>query len=297
VTLAITGGAFRSGWTWHAHPDVWVLMAGILLAYWVAIRRIGPRRVAPGEPVVTRRQVAVFCLGVGALWVHGDWPIHDISEQYLYSVHMVQHIGFTLIAPPLLLLGMPSWLWRWLFVDRPAVHAVVRRVARPLAAGIVFNTMTVLTHWPVVVDYSLEHHAVHLAVHLVMVACALIMWMPVVNRLPELPRPSYPVRTLYLFLQSVIPTIPASFLTFGDTVLYRFYAHVPRVFGLSAIDDQQLAGALMKVYAGTILWVVIAAMFFRWYAREQRPPEPMPEVLTWEHVERALQQSDPAAQR
>src|SRR5207248_11096808 len=122
----------------------------------------------------------------------------------------------------------------------------------------------------------------------------------------ELPRPSYPIKMLYLFLMSVIPTIPASFLTFGDTVLYKFYAHAPRVFGVSAISDQQIAGALMKVYAGSILWAAIVLLFYKWYATEQQgkpslapppPPTPppsspegadLPEVLTWDDVEREL---------
>jgi putative membrane protein len=100
---------------------------------------------------------------------------------------------------------------------------------------------------------------------------------------------------------SIIPTIPASFLTFGDTVLYKYYAHVPRVFGITALSDQQTAGALMKVYAGSILWGAIILLFFRWYTREQEADKAkrqaaaneLPEVLTWQHVEQELTRRDP----
>ena len=292
MTGAHAAGAAASGWAWHAHPDVWALVALVSFGYWMALRYVGPRHVGPGEAVMTRRQVALFGLGVAALWVHSDWPIHDIAENYLYSVHMVQHIGFTLIAPPLLLMGMPAWMWRWLFVQRPGVHRVVRRLGKPLVAGVVFNTMTVLTHWPAVVDYSLYHHVSHFFVHLVMTTAATFMWMPVVNQLPELPTMAPGLKLVYLFLQSVIPTIPASFLTLGDGVLYKFYAHVPRPFSVSALEDQQIAGALMKVYAGLILWSVIVVIFFRWYAKEQASPG-LPEVLTWDHVERQLERAEP----
>lgn len=298
MILAHGAQAAGSGWTWHAHPDVWALAALTVVAYAVAVRVVGPTKVAAGESVVSRRQVVLFGLGVFALWAHSDWPIHDISENYLYSVHMVQHVGFTLIAPPLLLLSLPAWMWRWLFVDRPRVHAVVRRLAKPLAAGILFNVVAVLTHWPLIVDYTLYHHASHFFVHAGMFLVAVLMWMPVVNRQPELPVTSYPVKMMYLFLQSVIPTIPASFLTFGDTVLYKFYAHAPRPFSISALEDQQLAGAMMKVYAGSILWGIIVLVFFRWYAREQtreRRDEALPNVLTWDDVERELERSEPVS--
>ncbi len=287
-------GSGANPWAFRAHPDVWLAMLLIVGAYAAALRWVGPRKVVPGEPVVTRRKAVLFGLGVLALWVHADWPIHDIGEGYLFSVHMIQHTGFTLIAPGLLLLGMPAWMTRWLFVDRLAVRRVMRVVCRPLIAGIVYNLVTVLTHWPLVVNSSLENHPLHFVVHVVLFLSAAAMWFPVVNTVPELPTTTPPFRMLYLFLQSVIPTIPASFLTFGETPLYSYYAKVPHVLGLTAVGDQQLAGALMKVYAGSILWGVIIGIFFRWYAAEQ-PPRRRPEaVLTWDDVERELERTKPA---
>lgn len=283
-------------WAFRAHFDVWSVMLGLVGLYIWAVRVVGPRKVLPGEPVLTRRKAVLFGLGVLALWIHADWPIHDIGEDYLFSVHMVQHTGFSLIAPPLLLLGTPAWMIRWLLIDNRRVHAVAKRVLRPLVAAILFNVMTVVTHWPLVVNTALETHPLHLAVHVVMVTVSLMMWFPVVNTLPDLPTMSYPFKMVYLFLQSVIPTIPASFLTFGTTPLYSYYAGVERPWGMSVIEDQQLAGAMMKVYAGSILWAVIIGVFFRWYAREEegrgrrRPGQP----LTWDDVERELERTTPA---
>jgi putative membrane protein len=238
-----------SPWEWHAHPDVWLLVTVLVGGYWLAVTRLGPARVAPEEPVVTRRHVVCFGLGVAALWLHADWPIHDIGEHYLFSVHMVQHIGFTLVAVPLLLAGTPGWLLRWL-IGPAVVRKVLSVVARPLPAGLLYNAVIVLSHWPVVVDASLRNHGAHFVVHLVLVSSAVVMWLPVLNRIPQLPRMSYPGRCLYLFLQSVIPTVPASFLTFGTDVMYRFYEEVARPFPMSTLEDQQVAGALMKVYGG-----------------------------------------------
>jgi putative membrane protein len=281
-----------SGWEWHAHPDVWALIAVLGGAYWLALARLGPARVQPGEPVATRRQVVFFCAGLAALWAHADWPVHDIGEHYLFSVHMFQHIGFTLIAAPLLLLGLPVWLVRAMVRARP-VHWAVSRLARPLPAAVVFNLVTVLTHWPLVVEASLRNHPLHFAVHVVIFTSAVLMWFPVLNRVPELPHiRSDAARGLYVFLQSVIPTIPASFLTFGEGLLYPFYGEAPRPFAISALEDQRTAGALMKVYAGLLLWSVILVIFFRWYDRDQK--QAAAGVLTWEQVERELAQTEPA---
>jgi putative membrane protein len=89
---------------------------------------------------------------------------------------------------------------------------------------------------------------------------------------------------LYLFLQSVLPTVPASFLTFGRTPLYPIYATFPRLWDISVITDQQVAGLIMKIGAGSFLWAVIITIFFRWYARE----EARKDVLLWDDVEREL---------
>ncbi len=272
-------------WEWHAHPDVWTLVVVLAGAYALAVTRLGPSRAARGEPVVTRRQVTVFGLGLVALWLHSDWPVHDIGEHYLFSVHMVQHIGFTLVAAPLLLLGLPVWLVRSLVRPR-AVFALVSQLARPLPAAVVFNLVTVLTHWPVVMQASLNYHGLHLVVHAVVFTSALLMWFPVVNRAPELPTMSYPGRMLYLFLQSIVPTVPASFLTFGSSPLYAFYAEAPRIWGMSVLTDQRIAGLVMKIVGGAILWLIIGVIFFKWFAQEHGSEGW--DALEWNRVDRQL---------
>ena len=84
-------------------------------------------------------------------------------------------------------------------------------------------------------------------------------------------RVSRPAQMLYLFLQSLVPTVPASFLTFGSTPLYKFYETVPHLWGISALTDMRVAGLIMKLVGGFILWGLIAVLFFKWYAQEQTP--------------------------
>jgi putative membrane protein len=293
TSLLAHAGSADHAFDYHAHPEVWAVMLAVVGLYVYALRYIGPGKVVPGEPIVTRRKALLFGLGVLALWIHADWPIHDLGEGYLFSVHMIQHTGFALIAPPLLLLGMPGWMTRWLFLDNPRVHWVTKRVLRPLPAALLYNVVTVVTHSPPLVDASLESHPLHFAIHIVIFLSAAAMWFSVVNSVPGLPTMSPPIRMVYLFLQSVIPTIPASFLTFSESPMYSFYEGAARVWGLSPVDDQQLAGAVMKVYAGMLLWGVIIGVFFRWYASEQTPRRKPEAVLTWDEVERELERTGP----
>jgi putative membrane protein len=253
-------------WDWHPHPDVWLLVAVLGGGYALVVRRRGSRHVVPGERPVSPAQVTAFSLGLFSLWLGADWPVHDLAERYLYSVHMVQHLVFSLVAPPLLLLGTPAWMARELLA-RPGMFRLVRRLARPLPALVVFNAVLVLTHWPALVDLTLRVEVAHFVVHAVLFGAALLMWCPVVAPLPEL-RLSPPAQMLFLFLQSIVPTVPASFLVFAQRPIYRFYETVPRLWSLSAGEDQRIAGLIMKLGGGLLLWSVITVLFFRWHADE-----------------------------
>ena len=272
---------------WHAHPDVWLLVVVVEGAYLWALSRWRPEAMPGSEqldPPVRTRHVACFTLGMVAIWVASDWPIHDLAERYLFSVHMFQHMLISLVAPPLLLLGMPSWLLRRLIAPRP-VNWAVRNLARPFYALVIFNAVIVFTHWPVVVDGVLAHHAIHFLSHVLLFGAAMLMWWPVVSPLPEMPTLSYPGRMVYLFLQSIVPTVPASFLTFGSSPLYRFYTHVPRIWGVSVMSDQMVSGLIMKLGGGAILWSVLAVVFFKWFALEEKGWD----ALAWRGVEREVQ--------
>jgi putative membrane protein len=270
---------------WHGHVDVWLLVVLLEGAYLLALRREARRR-GPGGPAVARPfQVAAFSAGVLTLWLASDWPVHDLAEGYLYSVHMVQHLLLTLVVAPLLLLGTPAWLARRILSPRGLLR-IVKAVSRPVPNLLQFNLILVLSHWPVVVEGTLTYHPLHFVAHAVLLVSGLLMWLPIVSPTSELPLLAPLAQMFYLFLQTIIPTIPASFLTFGRGLLYPIYGTFPRLWGASALTDQQVAGLIMKIGAGAYLWTVIAVIFFRWYAREEAKPR---DVLLWDDVERELE--------
>ena len=267
---------------WHPHPDVWLVLGTVVAAYLVANRR-HTQRTGQATPI---RQRNLFLGGMGILLVASTWPIHDLSEGYLYSAHMVQHLLFTLVAAPLLVAGTPAWMLRDVLRPRWAFRAF-RFVTRPLVAIVVFNGVLLFTHWPDVVDASVTGPAVvHFALHVLVVGSAYVMWWPVVSPLPELPPLNPPVQMLYLFIQSLAPTIPASFLTFGSQPLYDVYATFPRIWTVTVLEDQLIAGLIMKLIGGLILWGVMAVVFFRWANREQREGW---DALRFQRVEREIQ--------
>jgi putative membrane protein len=251
---------------WHVHPDVWLLLGGIWVAYLLAV---GKHPMAPREAADRRRRTTLFSIGMGVLLVGADWPVHDLAEGSLYSVHMVQHLLFTLVAPPLLIAGIPAWMWRMLLRPRP-VFVAFRFLTRPVMALILFNGLLLFTHWPEVVRLSVSSELAHLSLHAILFGAATVVWWPVMSPLVELPSLSPPGQMMYLFVQSLAPTIPASFLTFGHTLLYPVYGTFPRIWGISALNDQLIAGLTMKIVGGLILWGFITAIFFRWHARESR---------------------------
>jgi putative membrane protein len=276
---------------WHPHLEVWALMLVLALGYLAAIRRWGPRHVSPGERPASRGQVVSFLLGVATLWVASDWPVHELAEERLLSVHMVQHLLMSLVAPPLLLAGTPDWLLRSLLRPRWLL-AVVRQLARPLPALLLFNAWIAISHWPALLGLGLRSEPVHFGMHAVLVGTALLMWMPVLSPMVEIPRLRYPGQMLYLFAQSIVPTVPASFLTFADSPIYPFYGLAAAMFGIDAVTDQRIAGLIMKILGGLILWGFIAAMFFRWHRDEELAGADAP---VWQEVEAELHRAESEA--
>lgn len=292
-------------WRWVPHPEVWLLVWGIVGLYVYAARVIGPKAVPPGVPAVTAAQRRWFVLGVVLLWLAADWPVHDIGEQYLYLVHMAQHSVLTLVAPPVLLLATPEWLAR-LVLGTGRVDRWVRRLARPVPAAFLFNALALFTHWQTIVNTASANGLFHYGVHTAIVIAAFLLWLPVCGPLPEL-RISPPAQMIYLFITSIVPTVPGAWLVFAEGAVYSAYDIPARMFGISVTTDQQVAGVIMKLGAGTYLWGLILVIFLRWaysnqaadeeaaraesLARLAAKAEVEPDVLTFDTVQQAFERS------
>jgi putative membrane protein len=283
-------------WRWQPHPEVWLLVGGVVVLAIYALRVVGPKVVPAGKPVVSRSQLAWLALGVALLWFASDWPMHDVAEEYLFSVHMTQHMLLTFAVPPVFLLATPEWLAR-LVLGQGRVKRAFFLVARPVPAAVAFNALQLLTHWPGVVNTSVENALVHYVVHAALVSSAFLLWIPVCGPLPEL-RISYPAQMLYLFVTSIVPTVPAAWLTFAEGSVYSAYDIPQRLWDISVTTDQQAAGLMMKLVGGGFLWLIITVRFFQWASKFSDTDKAIDQAgpahdLTWADVEREFEEHPP----
>lgn len=300
--LAVDLGVDPFAFQWH--PEVWLLVGFLTAAYVYMVRVIGPKAVAPGQPVVSRTNLVSFVAGMLLLWVSSDWPLHDISEEYLYSAHMVQHMSLSYFVPPLALMATPTWLARVLLRDG-GLYRTVKWFAHPVVAGVLFNASVMIIHIPVLVNESVQNGPLHYLLHVMVVTASLLMWMPICGPVPEF-RIGVGGAMIYLFLQSVVPTIPAAWLTFAEGVVYQAYDTPVRLWGITVVEDQQWAGAVMKTAGGLFLWAIIIYLFFTRFAKryeesydfKRRGRMPSSEItgheelpLTTADVERAFAES------
>ena len=282
-------------WRFQAHPEIWLLILFLIGAYTYAVKVIGPQAGVPKDQTLSRKNLIAFIGAIGLLWFSTDWPMHDISEEYLYSVHMFQHMVLAYFVPPLVLLAIPEWLFRAVIGEGKA-YRFVKRLSTPIVAGLLFNVVVMITHIPGLVNRSAESSPLHYAMHILVVSTALCMWSPICSPAKEF-QIGYAGKTIYLFLMSVVPTVPAAWLTFAEDSVYKHYDIPIRVWGLSTETDQQLAGAVMKTGGSLFLWAIVIFIFFKRLAKgfykdqSYVPEEEAP--LTFSEVEKAFAQSKP----
>jgi putative membrane protein len=293
----MVGEIFVDPWRYQLHLEVWLLTAFLIGSYIYVVRVLGPRAVPVGEPIVTRRQLTCFIAGILIMLLSTDWPMHDIAEEYLYSVHMFQHMALTYFMPPLVVLATPEWFVRTL-VGNGRAYRALRFFTFPVRAGLLFNLGVVISHIPGVVNASVSNGPLHYFVHVLLVLTSILMWMPVCGPLKELQMAPMP-KMIYLFLNSVVATIPAGWLTFAEGVVYKHYNIPTRVWGVSVSNDQQIAGAIMKLGGSIFLWTIIVAMFVKHFVKTFRDENKddyvrKEEVLTTADVERAFDATPPA---
>jgi putative membrane protein len=219
-----------------------------------------------GDELPTRKQHLYFFSGLIAMFLSLNGPIHDLSDEYLFSAHMVQHLLLTLLVPPLLLAGTTGSLFRPALRYRP-IRALAKVVTRPFACFAIFNLAIIIWHLPFFYNAAMADHNIHILEHMVFMVTAVLMWWPFLSPLPELPRLAYPGQMLYCFLMSIPMSVVAAYISLAEHLLYPAYATAARVLPLTPLQDQQLGGLIMWVPGGIIFYVIMTVVFFKWVAR------------------------------
>jgi len=255
-------GATLSSSRFTVHESTVIGIATLAaLYYWRA--RVGARQgyaLGRGKPVV-------FATALVTLFFSLNGWLHDLSDSYLFSAHMVQHLVLALVVAPLLIMAVPGWMLRPALQSR-AIAAIARWVTNSLRAYAIFNIVMCAWHLPPLYNLALARHPVHIGQHLMFLVASVLMWWPILSPLPELPRLAYPLQMLYLFLMSIPMSIVAVYIAYADSVLYPAYATAPRVWGISPMQDQLIGGLIMWIPGGLFFFAVISVIFFRWQQRD-----------------------------
>ena len=249
------------GWTgWSIHWSTVIGIATLAALYlWRASH-------APAAGSPTGMQKLSFFSGLFVMFVSLNGPLHDLSDFYLFSAHMVQHLLITLLLPPLLIAGTPGWMLRPL-IRRAPVRAVARFVTRPVMCYVIFNLVIIGWHLPLFYNAAMANHNIHIGEHLMFMAAAVLFWWPFLSPMPELPRLAYPGQLLYCFLSTLPMSVVAIYITMADHVLYPAYASAPRIWQLTPMMDQRVGGLIMWVPGSLVFYAIMTVVFFKWVAR------------------------------
>ena len=247
-----------SWWRWSVHPSTVIGIAVLGALYIWASSKL--RR----QPTIGQK--IFFWSGLFVMFASLNGPIHDLSDDYLFSAHMVQHLLLTLAVPPLLLAGTPGWMLRPV-LSRKGIAPLARFLTRAPMAFVIFNVTFAVWHLPPFYNAAMAQHNLHILEHLMFMAAAVLMWWPLLSQLPEFPRLAYPGQMLYSFLMSIPMSIVAVYIAMADHVLYPAYSAAPRVLPLTPIEDQLLGALIMWIPGGLIFMIIMTVVFFKWNAR------------------------------
>ncbi|MFN4261364.1 MAG: cytochrome c oxidase assembly protein [Gemmataceae bacterium] len=254
--------AFLSSWVF----DPWVIVPLLLTAaiYYRGWRMLRQR----GAPYFDGPRLAAFLAGIVALLIALVSPLEPFASMLL-QVHMLQHLLLMFVAPPLLLFGAPllpllrglpaamrrHWvapLARW-----EVARGLFRWLTHPVVAWLLFVILTWLWHIPRLYDLALRSPTWHIVEHLCFFGGSVLFWWPVVQPYPSRPQVSRWWLVPYLLLAGAQMTALSAVLTYTNHVLYPHYETVPRLGGVSALEDQALAGVLMWVPGSIVLLLAI----------------------------------------
>lgn len=262
-------GARLSVTSFTVHASTVIGIVGLAGLYEFGARRVttaaAPDAETPTAP--TRGQRTTYYLALVVMFFSLNGWLHDLSDRYLFSAHMLQHLLLALVVAPLMIMGTTGSMLRPVLALR-GVGPVARWLTRPARCFAIFTVVVAGWHLPPLYNYALAHHPVHIGQHLMFLVASVLMWWPVLSPLPELPRLNYPGQMLYLFLLSIPMAIVSVYLAYADGVLYPLYASAPRVWGITPMNDQLIGGLIMWIPGGLFFYTIISVVFFRWQQRD-----------------------------
>jgi len=251
---------------WFADPAVLAPLALIVLIY---VRRFREARRESGGRGATWLHALAFAGAMLALFAALVSPIDGLGEDYLFSAHMFQHVLLGDIAPLLLLLSLSRMILRPVTRRLMGVERALGPLASPITAIVIWLGTMYLWHIPALYDAAIQHPLVHALEHLSFFAAGIALWWPLVQPIP--------MRHGLTGLQPLAYIAGAKgglaalglVLAWSSTAFYPFYEDAPRIWGLTAVEDQNVAGVIMMVEQSLTLVIVLVWVFVRMLTRSE----------------------------
>ena len=243
-----------------------------------------------GNQPLSLREAALFVSGIVLLYIIKGSPV-DLYGHILFTMHMVQMALLLLLIPPLLIMGIPAYIWR-AFISLPVIKPLFNFFTKPMLALILFGMVFSFYHLPMVFDFVKQDVWIHGTVNVVLFTSAIFYWWPVVNNLEGMHKFHGLSKLAYLFGLSVLMTPACALIIFSGTPFYATYTDGdawlqamalcvpagtlsqlnlsgPELFStMSAIEDQRTGGITMKILQELVFTVFLWLVFYEWLRNE-----------------------------
>ena len=255
---------------WSFEP--WVI-AALMLTTVLYVRGLSRSKLRPAK-----LQIASFTTGMAALVVSLLSPLHRLGSE-LFSAHMTQHELLMLIVAPVLVMARPGTALLWAFplswrarfaaaVHLPLIARSWAGICSPIAAWLIHGLALWLWHFPPLFQATLQSEWVHALQHASFLGTALLFWWALIQGHGG--RMSYGAAVAYVFTTAVHTSILGALLTCSSRLWYPVYQGRTAVWGLSALQDQQLGGLIMWVPAGLVYIAIGLWLFAGWLRESER---------------------------
>jgi len=287
LSLEIFG--FRALWS----PFFFIFVLLVTVGYFFFVTKYSLE--FKGRRSLTKSQIILFILSMLLIYIVKGSPL-DLMGHLMFYAHMIQMSVLLFIIPPILIIAVPEWLWRYIW-SMPIIKTILTFFTRPIIALVLFNVTFSLYHIPFVFDVIKTTMWLHEAYTSLLFILALSMWWPLVNKV-DINRSIVGLKKVaYIFASGALILPACALIIFNDSPMYAAYSDPnlwaqaltlcvpqstlasldlsgPEMFtSLSLVHDQQLGGVLMKIIQEIVYGIVLANVFFEWYRKDQEETE------------------------
>ena len=245
-----------SVWSWSFDPLQLLPLALVAFAYARRARTLRRR----GAPVPRGRRWS-FGVGLALAFLALASPVHELGEERLFSAHMLQHVLLGDLAALALVAGLTGPLLRPVLAVRPIER--LRVLAHPLVALPLWAVNLYVWHVPALYEAALRWDAVHALEHVLFFTCGALMWAPVVEVLPGAMWFGTGAKLGYIVVVRMLETVLGNVFFWMGSVAYETYERSERLWGISPLADQGIAGGIMMIEGSVVTLGALAWLFLR----------------------------------